>query len=275
MSDNAADQTATQPVSPVQAKPKVLITGASGLIGRLTREQLGETYDFSALNRRPVDGIPCLQADISDLDAITPAFQGISTVLHLAAFTEDVQDWDGTMRVTVQGTLNVFKAAQAAGVKKVVFMSSGSTMCAYEWDDGSPYGMMARGEYDRVPDSWPMIDETWPARPDSPYAVGKLFGEACGRYFSDRFGMTVLVIRLGAVLDTDRPKLIRHYPGYLSQRDAVDLIDRCLSAPLSLRYEVFDAISENRWRWRDNTRAKTLFGWEPTGRSDDFTLADG
>jgi nucleoside-diphosphate-sugar epimerase len=255
-----------------RAKPRVLVTGASGLIGRLTRERLSDTYSFSALNRRPVEGIPCLQADIADLDAICPAFDGIDTVLHLSAFTEDVQDWDGTMRVTVNGTLNVFRAAQAAGVKRVVFMSSGSTMCAYEWDEGSPYGMMARGEYDRVPDGWPMVDETWPPRPDNPYAVGKLFGEACGRYFSDRFGMSVLVIRLGAVLDTDRPKLRRHYPGYLSQHDAVDLIDRCLSAPLSLRYEVFDAISENRWRWRDTSRAKTLFGWQPTGRSDDFIL---
>jgi nucleoside-diphosphate-sugar epimerase len=276
MSENGAEQgtirTGGRGESP---RPKVLITGASGLIGRLTRQHLGEKYDFSALNRRPVNGIPCLQADIADLEAIRPAFHGISTVLHLAAFTEDVQDWDGTMRVTVQGTLNVFRAAQTAGVKKVVFVSSGSTMCAYEWDEGSPYGMMARGEYDRVPASWPMIDQTWPARPDSPYAVGKLFGEACGRYFSDRFGMSVLVIRLGAVLDTDRPKLRRHFPGYLSQADAVDLIDRCLSAPLALRYELFDAISENRWRWRDTSHAKSLFGWQPNGHADAFKLDEG
>jgi len=276
MSDNAAEQGATQaddqPASPEQSKPRVLITGASGLVGRLTRGQLGDKYDFSALNRRPIDGIPSLQADIADLDAIYPAFSGIETVLHLSAFTEDVQDWDGTMRVTVQGTLNVFRAAQAAGVRKVIFMSSGSTMCAYEWDEGSPYGMMARGEYESVPDDWPMIDQTWPARPDSPYAVGKLFGESCGRYFSDRFGMSVLVIRLGAVLDTDRPKLRRHYPGYLSQHDAIDLIDRCLSAPLSHRYEVFDAISDNRWRWRDTSHAKSIFGWQPTGHAEAFTL---
>lgn len=256
------------------ARPRVLITGASGLIGRLTREQLGDRYTFSAVNRRPVEGVPCLQADIADFEAICPAFHGIDMVLHLAAYTQDVQDWDGTMQVTIQGTLNVFRAAQAAGIRKVVFMSSGSTMCAYEWDEGSPYGMMARGEYEHVPTSWPMIDETWPARPDSPYAVGKLFGENCGRYFSDRYGMSVLAIRLGAVLDTDRPKLRRHYPGYLSQRDAVDLIDRCLSAPLSRRYEVFDAISENRWRWRDTARAKELFGWRPTGHAEQFALED-
>ena len=47
------------------ARPKVLVTGASGLIGRLTRERLGDRYDFSAVNRRPVAGVPCLQADIA------------------------------------------------------------------------------------------------------------------------------------------------------------------------------------------------------------------
>lgn len=53
------------------AKPNVLITGASGLIGRLTIAGLGDKYAFSALNRRPVAGIPCLQADINDA-AIQP-----------------------------------------------------------------------------------------------------------------------------------------------------------------------------------------------------------
>ena len=77
---------------------------------------------------------------------------------------------------------------------------------------------------------------------------------------------------LGAVLDTDRPKLRRHYPGYLSQADAVVLIDRCLRAPFSLRYELFDANLGNRWRWRDTSHAKQLFGCHPTGRSEAFTL---
>jgi len=256
------------------AKQKVLITGASGLIGTLTVKGLGDTYDFSALNRRPVEGIPCLQADIVDAAAIRPAFEGIDTVLHLAAYTSDVEDWEGTMSVTVMGTLNVFRAAQEAGVKRVVFMSSGSTMCGYEWYEGSPYGMMARGEYDQVPAQWEMVDYTWPPRPDSPYAVGKLFGEACGRFFSDRYGMSVIVIRLGAVLDTDRPKLRRHFPGYLSHADAVQMIDKCLSAPDSLKYDIFDAISDNRWRWRDTSHAKEVLGWRPTGHSELFTLDD-
>ena len=42
-------------------KKTVLITGANGLIGGLVLQGLGDKYEFSALNRRAVDGIPCLQ----------------------------------------------------------------------------------------------------------------------------------------------------------------------------------------------------------------------
>jgi len=255
-------------------KPKVLITGASGLIGRLTIAGLSDKYEFSGLNRRPVDGIPCLQADINDAAAIKPAFQGMEMVLHLSAYTEDIYDWAGTMATTVMGTLNVFQAAQEAGVKRVVFMSTGSTMCGWEWDDGLPYGKLAGGEYAKVNAPWPLLDQNDPPRPDSPYGVGKLFGEQCGRWFSDRYGMSVLCIRLGAVLDTDRPKLLRHFPGYLSQADAVQMVDKCLSAPMSLKYDIFDAISENRYRWRDTRHAKTVLGWVPTGSSDNFNPDD-
>jgi nucleoside-diphosphate-sugar epimerase len=254
--------------------PKVLITGASGLIGRLTIAGLGHKYTFSALNRRPVTGIPCLQADICDAEAIKPAFSGMEMVLHLSAHTEDVFSWEGAMAATVMGSLNVYRASQEAGVKRVVFMSSGSTMCGHEWDDSKPYGKLARGEYDQVTAPWPLLNQDDPPRPDSPYAVGKLFGESCGRWFSDRYDMSVLCIRLGAVLDTDRPKLLRHFPGYLSQADAVQMIDKCLSAPLSLKYGIFDAISENRYRWRDTSLAKEVLGWRPTGSSNQFNPDD-
>ena len=72
------------------------------------------------------------------------------------------------------------------------------------------------------------------------------------------------------VLPSDRPELIRHFPGYLSQADAVQMIDKCLAAPLSLKFDIFDAISENSRRWRDTSHAKEVLGWHPTGSSDNF-----
>ena len=104
--------------------------------------------------------------------------------------------------------------------------------------------------------------------------MGKLFGEACGRYFSDRYGISVLVIRLGAVLPSDRPELLRHFPGYLAQADAVQMIDKCIDAPMSLKYDIFDAISENKYRWRDTRHAKEVLGWKPAGSSDKFNPDD-
>src|SRR3954471_20329610 len=129
------------------AGPKVLVTGASGLIGGLVLRDLSAKYEFSGLSRREVDGIPHTTADVTDLDAIRPAFQDKDAVLHLAV-SVDVDNWDAQMSVTANGTLNVFRAAQEAGVGKVVFMSSGSTMCAWEWDDALPYGRLARGDWD-------------------------------------------------------------------------------------------------------------------------------
>ena len=263
---------------------KVLITGASGLVGRLTVEALGNRYEFSALNRRPISNIPCLRADISDLNSIRPAFSDIDKVLHLAAYTDDIHCpcgtracddcWAKTMAVTVNGTVNVFRAAQEAGVARVVFMSTGGTMNGYERDANSPYELISAGRFDEVPDQWPMVTSDWAARPTSPYHVGKLFGEACARYFADNYDMSVIVIRLGNVSASDRPVTRRQFSGYLSHVDTTQMIDKCLSAPEEMRYRIFDAISENRWRWRDTTPAKKELGWTPTGSSDAFNYLE-
>ena len=61
--------------------PRVLVTGASGLIGGLVLRDLSAKYEFSGLSRRPVDGIPHTTADVTDLDAIRPAFQDTDAVL--------------------------------------------------------------------------------------------------------------------------------------------------------------------------------------------------
>lgn len=252
------------------SRPKVLITGASGLIAGLVMKNLSDKYEFSGLSRRPVEGIPHLQASITDAEAIRPAFQGMDMVLHLGAATgaDEWLEWGPTMAITVNGTVNVYEAARLAGVKRVVFASSGCSQLAWEWDPSLPYGTLANGPDDKIPESWPMVDLDWPDRPDSPYAVGKLFGENVGRYYSDKHGISSLVIRLGAVLADDKPAVRRHFPGYLSQADCLQMIDKCLGAPDSLKYDIFNAISENKYRWRSTDHAKKVLGWKPTGSAE-------
>ena len=253
-------------------KKRVLVTGASGLIGGLVVKTLGDKYEFSALNRRLVEGIPCTQADIADYDAILPAFEDIDMVVHMATYTDDVDSWDKHLSGSLVGTRNVLEASRVHGVKRVVFGSTGDTMTGYELD--FPCGELAAGLYDRVPPQWEMKSYLDPVRPKSIYGVCKAACEALGRLYADAHGLSVLCIRLGAVLDDDRPHLRRHYPGYLSQADCIQMVERCLEAPMSLSFDIFDAISDNRWRWRDTDHAREVLGWSPAGSADRYEIED-
>ena len=266
------------------SKKKVLVTGASGLIGGLIRKNLGHKYDFSALNRSKTadfahtktedmdDSIPWTQADIADFDAMLPAFEGIDMVVHMANYTGDADSWDDHLNSGIIGTRNVYEAARLNGVKRVVLGSTGDTMTGYECDP--PYGYMASGNYDKVQWGWSMVDSTWPTRPVSVYGACKVFCEALGHHYSDIADMSVLVIRLGAVLEPDAPSLRRHYSGWLGQKDYVSMVKKCLAAPMSLRYDIFDAISNNKYKWRNTSHATEVLGWVPQQSVDDHEIDD-
>ena len=67
---------------------KVLVTGSSGLIGGVVIRTLGDKYTFSGLDRAQTadaPDIPTTVADVSNFDAIRPAFDGMDAVIHLAA----------------------------------------------------------------------------------------------------------------------------------------------------------------------------------------------
>ena len=256
------------------SKPRVLVTGASGLIGGIIVERLSPKYEFSALNRRPVEGVPCLQADIADYDAMAPAFEGVDAVVHMANYIEDVFDWDRHLSAGIIGTRNVLEAARAHGVARVVYGSTGDTQTGYEYDDDLPYGRIAAGVYDQPPGTWPMITHLDPVRPKSVYGACKVFGEALGRYYADVFGLSVLCVRLGSVTPSDRPTQRRQLSGYLSHRDCAAVIDRCLEAPPALKFDILRATSNNKMRWLDIEHTRRVLGWEPQDSADDFEIDD-
>src|SRR5690348_11571749 len=104
---------------------RVLVTGMSGRIGGVVRKRLEGKYELVALNRSPVEGVKCFQADIADLEAIIPAFHGIDSVVHLAAEASEASSWQRYRDSNVTGTFNVFEASRMGGVKRVVYASSG------------------------------------------------------------------------------------------------------------------------------------------------------
>ena len=253
-------------------KPKVLVTGASGLIGGLTWKNLGHKYQFSGLNRSPLDEIPTTQADITNLDAIMPAFENIDMVVHLANHTKDANDWEKHSSVGMLGTRNVYEASRLNGVKRIVLGSTGDTMTGYEME--YPYGELAAGKYDSVKAPWKMINEKDPTRPKSVYGACKIFCEALGHFYSDRYDISIICIRLGLVHISNKPFLRRQLPGFLDQDDCVKIIDLCLNAPQSIKFDVFHASSNNKYAWRDSQHAKDILGWNPKGSAEIHEMKD-
>jgi nucleoside-diphosphate-sugar epimerase len=248
-------------------RKRILVTGMSGLIGGLAGRKLAEKYEVRALNRRAVAGVVTFQADITDLEAIRPAFEGVNTVVHMAAYLGDANSTQ-QISVNVWGTYNVFEAARKSGVRRVVFGSSGATMHNYERDE--PFKAMVEARYDDIPEPQPLLTHLSPVRPNGLYGCAKIWGEALGRYYSEEYGMSVLCIRLGRVTLEDQPHDARHAAVYLSHRDAVQIVERCVAAPDDVRFDIFYGVSNNRTRFRDISHAREVIGYIPQDGIQDW-----
>lgn len=245
---------------------RVLVTGMSGLIGSALRKRLDGRLALRALNRRDIAGVECRRGDIADLAAIEPAFKDVDVVVHLAAAAGGSVPWESILQNNLVGTYNVLEAARRAGVRRVIFASSGATVTGYEQDE--PYASLVAGKTSGLT-SWPMLTEEAPVRPAALYGVSKVYGEALGRQYADEHGLSVLCIRIGRVKAEDRPTTPRDFSVWLSQRDCVQIIERAIDAPADLRFGVFFATSDNRWSYRDLGQARSALGFQPQDRAED------
>ena len=252
------------------ARITVLITGAEGTIGTALRRHWGDRYALRALTRRPVD-FPSHVGDIADLEAILPAFDGVDAVVHLAAAAAVESPWDAVLQSNIIGLRNVFEAARLNAVKTVVFASSNHAIGMYE-EEAAPalYAL----------DDPRVFDASVEVRPDSLYGVSKVFGEALGRYYSERYGMRVICVRIGSVLQDDDPcaPSVAHSKGllnltpeqnydrfratWLSHRDCAQLLACCLDAN-DVRWAIVYGISNNPRQFWDISQARELLGYQP------------
>jgi NAD+ dependent glucose-6-phosphate dehydrogenase len=250
-------------------RKRVLITGVTGRIGRLIAECLSETYEFSGLARQS-SGIPTHLADVTDLEGMLPAFEGIHAVVHLAADPSPTAPWDSVYASNIGGAYNVLEASRQSGVDAVIFASSNHAHGWWEMDHGSAI---------YTPADTRRLGPDDPYQPDSLYGWSKAAGEALGRYYSDVHGLRVFNLRIGWVMDVDDPlqadigtqkvpplddkaARARACAIWLSHRDCVELIRCCLEAD-HVRYGVYYGISDNAGKFYDLTNAREELGYHP------------
>ena len=229
---------------------RILITGAAGQIGLALRRGLAGSYPLLRLGDRApqapaVAGEEVLQFDLTDMAAVESAMKGIDCVVHLGGVS--VEDtWEKVLPANIEGCYNVFEAARRTGVKRVIFASSNHAI-----------GFHRRERF---------IDNTVVPRPDTRYGVSKVFGEAVGRLFADKHGLSVACLRIGTFRNPDRPDNARQLLTWISHRDMVQLVRRCIDHPDYHFITVYGLSNNLRSRW-DNTNVKWL-GYRPEDDSE-------
>src|ERR1700754_2284014 len=111
------------PVSPVPRT--VLLTGAAGGLGTLMRGLLPKYgYELRLFDLLPIEGEPdAITADLSDTAALREAVRGVDAIIHLAGISLEAS-FDKILKANIEGTYNLYEAARAEGVERVVFASS-------------------------------------------------------------------------------------------------------------------------------------------------------
>ena len=116
---------------------KALVTGGTGFLGaNLAATLLERGWQVRILRRTssPLDAVKDLAVehaigDVLEPDALLAAMQGVDVVFHVAAISIYWRNKPDTIyRVNVDGTRHVLDAARRAGVKRVVFTSSGAAV---------------------------------------------------------------------------------------------------------------------------------------------------
>ncbi len=265
---------------------KVMVTGVYGLIAGEIYKRLQaapDRYDVYALARRrqPSDRVAegraldvpdekFVLSDLSDLDGVRQAVDGLDVVVHMAADPRPEASFERILNSNLIGTYNVFEACRLAGVKRVVYASSVQATLGYRTD--APYRLIAEGRFDEVPADFPIVTRAWAPRPQNIYACSKVWGEALARSYADVHGLSCICLRIGWVVAEDRPPAPNSQDIWCSQRDIVQLTERCINAPESVRFDIFYGMSNNDYRWVDIDHAREVVGYVPQDRAEDHLV---
>jgi uronate dehydrogenase len=229
---------------------RVLITGAAGTVGRALRAGLRGRYPrLRLVDVAPQEaaraGEEVVTLDLNDRLATEAAMEDVDAVIHLAAVANET-GFDDILAGNITTTYSVFDAARRAGVRRVVFASSHHAV-----------GFYPRGE---------TVGPDDPVRPDSFYAVSKVFGETLGRLYADKYGLEVVCLRFGSL--SERPSRSRQLSIWLSPRDCLQLVRCCLEAPAVGFIVVYGVSANSRSWWQDEAAAR--LGYRPQDDAEEF-----
>ncbi|MGW0537708.1 NAD-dependent epimerase/dehydratase family protein [Streptomyces sp. NPDC003032] len=229
----------------------LLLTGAAGGLGTLMRGLLpAYGYDLRLLDMRGIEGEPdAVTADLADKDALREAVRGVDAVLHLAGISLE-STFDKILKANIEGTYNLYEAARAEGVRRIVSASSNHAV-----------GFTPRPRGDD-----PLIPVDTPHRPDTFYGLSKSFGEDLAQFYWDKYGIETVSVRIGSCFL--EPTNVRMLSVWMSPGDGARLFHAALTAE-DVRHTVVHGSSANTRLWWDLSSARAL-GYDPQDDSEQY-----
>jgi nucleoside-diphosphate-sugar epimerase len=231
-------------VEPGSGSQRVLVTGSDGPVGRRLAVAL------EARGHRVVRFDRAAGQDVRDPRQTAAAVRGCDAVVHLATVPWN-GSWRSSLTVNVWGTAHLLRAARRAGVGRVAYVSTLQVTGAF----------MGRRPPVRLP-----FDEGHPTRPETPYAVTKLWAERLLTRAARRDrGLAAVSVRPPAIWEDERFAHDRarweadetrqwrpfwEYGAFIDIRDLVDLLVRAVEEDLAPGHEVLTVAgpdSASRW----------------------------
>lgn len=229
------------------ADQRVLITGSAGIVGNLMRPRLRRPDRVLRLldlapqaEAEPGEAVELVTGSVTDPETMAKACSGVDALIHLGGHSRE-NSWEETLEVNINGTHTVLEAARAAGVPRVILASSNHSVGFRRNDEAGETGLPA--------DSSP--------RPDTYYGVSKAAIESLGSLYHSRFGMDVIVIRIGSCFESPLVLGPRGLTTWLSPDDGARLFEACLSYP-SPGYRLIWGVSDNTRRIYSIAEAEAL-----------------
>jgi uronate dehydrogenase len=212
----------------------------------MLRERLpGYGTQLRLFDREPLEG--GITGDVTDPGALDTAFaEPLDAVVHLAGQPTE-GPWPRVRDANIEGAVQLFEAARRHGVRRVVYASSNHAV-----------GFTPRNVEDLPADT--------PPRPDTLYGVSKVFGEALGRYYVERYGLQVASLRIGTCTPT--PPDYRSLATWLSPDDCARLVHAALTTP-DLTYATVWGVSANTRRWWSLDAGRAI-GYEPLDDAEGY-----
>lgn len=234
-------------------RKKVLLLGATGRIGpSLIEEYLKEHQpDYEIIigihKKGEYYGLKTRKFNLTSIPVLKRAMKGMDVVVNLAAQSNPEASFEEVLEPNIIGAYNVFEAARQAKIKRVIFASSVHAIRGYK------IGEKVRHNY--VP------------KPTCFYGASKVWGESLCYIYSEKYNMSCLTIRIGAYVSNDlRQKVClerENFDYVISQRDMLQLIHKCITAPKELKYAILAGISNNHNKYMDLEYTKKTVGYRP------------